>query len=140
MSRNSTDRQLEEGEQDPASTGMRHSDDDAEVASKRNNDLEMQKALEPKAENVSAFKALGWLDRFLAIWILLAIVVGILIGNFVPSAEEGLQKGKFVGVSIPVGMYTLIDEHPMGIHVLTTLIHSHRLAGHDVPNSVQSPV
>lgn len=76
---------------------------DAGTASKENNDLERQEPQQPKAQNVSAFKALGWLDRFLAIWILLAIVVGILIGNFVSGAEEGLQKGQFVGVSIPIG-------------------------------------
>lgn len=54
-------------------------------------------------ENVSAFKALGWLDRLLAIWILLAIIIGILLGNFVPSTGPALQHGKFVGVSVPIG-------------------------------------
>ena len=55
-------------------------------------------------KNISAFKGLGWLDRFLAIWIFLAMVVGILLGNFVPNTEEALNKGKFVGVSVPIGM------------------------------------
>lgn len=55
-------------------------------------------------ENVSAFKALGWLDRFLAVWIFLAMVVGIILGNFVPSTGPALEKGKFVGVSVPIGM------------------------------------
>ncbi|EMC97431.1 hypothetical protein BAUCODRAFT_156109 [Baudoinia panamericana UAMH 10762] len=93
MSRNNTDRQLE-GEQDFASTV--NGPPDAEVASKRNKDLEMQEALGPKAENVAAFKALGWLDRFVAVWILLAIMVGILIGNFVSGAEESLQKSNLM--------------------------------------------
>ena len=51
----------------------------------------------------SAFKALGWLDRFLAVWIFLAMLVGILLGNFVPETGPALQKGKFVGVSVPIG-------------------------------------
>ncbi|KAK5113703.1 hypothetical protein LTR62_003330 [Meristemomyces frigidus] len=77
---------------------------DIDGADKRTTtDVEKQEPLEPKAENVSAFQSLGWLDRFLALWILLAIVVGILIGNFVAGAEEALQKGEFVGVSIPIG-------------------------------------
>jgi ACR3 family arsenite transporter len=54
-------------------------------------------------EQSSAFKALGWLDRLLALWILLAMIIGILLGNFVPSTGPALQKGKFVGVSIPIG-------------------------------------
>lgn len=55
------------------------------------------------AEKSSAFKALGWLDRFLALWIFLAMAVGIMLGNFVPNTGPALQKGKFVGVSVPIG-------------------------------------
>ena len=51
----------------------------------------------------SAFKGLGWLDRFLAVWIFLAMLVGILLGNFVPSTAPAWQRGKFVGVSVPIG-------------------------------------
>jgi hypothetical protein len=54
-------------------------------------------------EQSSAFKALGWLDRLLALWILLAMIIGVLLGNFVPNTGPALQKGKFVGVSIPIG-------------------------------------
>jgi hypothetical protein len=55
----------------------------------------------------SVFKSLGWLDRFLAVWILLAMVIGVLLGNFVPGTGLALDKGKFVGVSVPIGMYTI---------------------------------
>ncbi len=50
------------------------------------------------------FKNLGILDRFLALWIFLAMAIGIILGNFVPSTGPALQKGKFVGVSVPIGM------------------------------------
>lgn len=56
-----------------------------------------------RAEKSSAFKALGWLDRFLALWIFLAMAIGIILGNFVPNTGPALQKGKFVGVSVPIG-------------------------------------
>jgi hypothetical protein len=55
-------------------------------------------------EKESAFKSLGWLDRFLALWIFLAMAIGIILGNFVPNTGPALQKGKFVGVSVPIGM------------------------------------
>lgn len=51
----------------------------------------------------SVYAGLGWLDRLLALWILLAIVVGILLGNFVDGVEDALQRGKFVDVSVPIG-------------------------------------
>lgn len=59
---------------------------------------------EPNAvEHTSAFKNLGILDRFLALWILLAMIIGILLGNFVPKTGPALQRGQFVGVSVPIG-------------------------------------
>lgn len=59
------------------------------------------------SEKDSVFKSLGWLDQFLAVWILLAMIIGILLGNFVPNTGPALQKGQFVRVSIPIGIYTL---------------------------------
>lgn len=56
-------------------------------------------------ERVSAFKSLGILDKFLVLWILLAMIIGILLGNFVSNTGPALQKGKFVGVSVPIGGY-----------------------------------
>ena len=70
------------------------------------------------SEKVSAFKSLGWLDRFLAVWILLAMIVGVLLGNFVPETGPALQKGKFVGVSIPIGM-----PAPSPTTMLSILVH-----------------
>ena len=51
----------------------------------------------------SAYHDLGWLDRLLALWILLSIVAGVLLGNFVEDVGPALQRGKFVGVSVPIG-------------------------------------
>jgi ACR3 family arsenite transporter len=59
-----------------------------------------------QTKHTSAFKQLGLLDRFLAIWIFLAMAIGIILGNFVPSTGPALQRGKFVGVSIPIGAFS----------------------------------
>ena len=59
----------------------------------------------PAAAKESAFKNLGSLDRLLAIWIFLAMLVGILLGNFVPGISSALQKGEFGNVSLPIGEY-----------------------------------
>ena len=70
-------------------------------------DLEGQPEFPDKVEKTpaSSFKSLGILNRFLAIWILLVMAVGIILGNFVPSTGPALQRGQFVGVSIPIGMF-----------------------------------
>jgi arsenite transporter len=66
-------------------------------------DTEKQEVRQDNTKH-SVYKSLGWLDRLLVLWILLAIIVGILLGNFVDSVGPALQKGKFVNVSAPIGM------------------------------------
>ncbi len=69
---------------------------------------------EAPERKTSAFQALGWLDRFLAVWVLLAMVAGVLLGNFVPEVGPALQRGRFVGVSVPIGRYlpTYLPTYP----------------------------
>ncbi|CEL07071.1 Putative Arsenite resistance protein arsB [Aspergillus calidoustus] len=61
----------------------------------------------------SAFNNLGILDRFLVIWIFLAMAIGIILGNFVPSTGPALQRGKFVGVSVPIAIGLLVMMYPI---------------------------
>lgn len=61
--------------------------------------------LEADENDVPILKSLSILDRFLVFWIVLAMALGILLGNFVDSVGPSLQKGKFVGVSVPIGMF-----------------------------------
>jgi ACR3 family arsenite transporter len=62
----------------------------------------------PSNAKVSVFKSLGLLDRFLAVWIFLAMIIGVILGNFVPNTGPALQKGQFVGVSVPIGKETYL--------------------------------
>jgi len=65
----------------------------------------------PVSHKKSVYAGLGWLDRLLALWILLAIIVGMLLGNFVDGVGPALQQGKFVDVSVPIGEKPL-SPHP----------------------------
>ncbi|KAL8666767.1 MAG: hypothetical protein Q9202_001305 [Teloschistes flavicans] len=71
----------------------------------------------------SVIKALGWLDRFLAVWILLAMIIGVLLGNFVEDTGPALQKGKFVGVSIPIALGLLVMMYPILCKVRFEALH-----------------
>ncbi|KAK3372490.1 sodium bile acid symporter family-domain-containing protein [Podospora didyma] len=64
-------------------------------------------------DRLSAFKSLGFLDRFLAVWIFLAMLVGVLLGNFVKDVGPTLQKGTFVGVSLPIAIGLLVMMYPI---------------------------
>lgn len=57
------------------------------------------------------------MDRFLVLWIILAMAIGILLGNMVPSAGPTLQKGEFARVSIPIGAFPLVISRMQGVDV-----------------------
>lgn len=59
------------------------------------------------------FKALSFLDRFLVVWILLAMAIGIVLGNEVPSVGPALQQSTFVGVSVPIAVGLLVMMYPI---------------------------
>ncbi|PYH43218.1 arsenic resistance protein [Aspergillus saccharolyticus JOP 1030-1] len=71
----------------------------------------------------STFQQLAILDRFLALWIFLAMGVGILLGNFVPNTSRALAKGKFVGVSVPIAIGLLVMMYPILCKVRFETLH-----------------
>ncbi|KAI1545421.1 arsenical-resistance protein [Pyrenophora tritici-repentis] len=87
-------------------------------------DLERLQLKEQVAVNTgSVIKGLGWLDRFLALWILLAMIIGVLLGNFVEQTGPALQKGKFVGVSVPIALGLLVMMYPILCKVRYETLH-----------------
>ena len=99
-------------------------------------DLEQQSSPPHTKAKKSVYQSLGWLDRLLALWILLAIIIGILLGNYVDSVGPALQRGKFVQVSVPIGMNLLYE--PQIIFVLRH--NSCWFVSNDVPDPLQSQV
>ncbi|OOQ83788.1 Arsenite resistance protein ArsB [Penicillium brasilianum] len=77
----------------------------------------------PEDRHKSIFHQLGLLDRFLAVWIFLAMLIGILLGNFVPSTGPALQRGKFVGVSVPIAVGLLVMMYPILCKVRYETLH-----------------
>ncbi|WPH04962.1 Hypothetical protein R9X50_00785900 [Acrodontium crateriforme] len=80
------------------------------------NDITDEKTLPP-------FKALSFLDRFLVLWILLAMTAGILLGNLIPSIGTSLQKGTFIGVSVPIAVGLLVMIYPILCKVRFETLH-----------------
>ncbi|KAF2148948.1 arsenical-resistance protein [Myriangium duriaei CBS 260.36] len=89
----------------------------------------------PKHEKIeqktarSVYAGLGWLDRLLALWILLAIIIGMVLGNFVPNIGPALDRGKFVDVSVPIAIGLLVMMYPILCKVKFETLHevfSHR--------------
>ncbi|PYH88669.1 arsenical-resistance protein ACR3 [Aspergillus ellipticus CBS 707.79] len=98
---------------------------DADWSEGRNNNNEEENPNHDTdtADPISAFQQLGMLDRFLAIWIILAMAVGIILGNFVPNTSAALDRGKFMGVSVPIAIGLLVMMYPILCKVRFETLH-----------------
>ena len=57
--------------------------------------------------------AMSRLDRFLPVWIGVAMVVGLLLGRWVPDIAEGLDSIKVSSVSLPIALGLLVMMYPV---------------------------
>lgn len=93
------------------------------LTSQQLQDPEKQSNTDIPPPKTSIYAGLGWLDRFLVIWILLAIIIGILLGNLVEDVGPALQRGKFVDVSIPIVVGLLVMMYPILCKVKYETLH-----------------
>ncbi|KAI8622402.1 arsenite efflux protein-like protein [Chytriomyces sp. MP71] len=61
----------------------------------------------------TVLRKLSWLDRLLPINILIAMVIGTLIGHYVPNAATTLSSGSIAGVSAPIFVGLLVMMYPV---------------------------
>lgn len=71
----------------------------------------------------SAWKGLGWLDRLLALWILLAIIIGMVLGAFVPGIHNALEQSTFASVSAPIAIGLIVMMYPILCKVKYETLH-----------------
>ena len=58
-------------------------------------------------------KRLSTLDKWLPLWIGLAMVAGLLLGRFVPALSDALSAMEVGGISIPIGLGLLVMMYPV---------------------------
>jgi ACR3 family arsenite transporter len=64
-------------------------------------------------EDASVVAELSTLDRFLAVWILLAMALGLVLGRLVPGLNDALASVAIGGISAPIAVGLLIMMYPV---------------------------
>ncbi|KAF4407726.1 MULTISPECIES: ACR3 family arsenite efflux transporter [Streptomyces] len=65
------------------------------------------------SENTSVAAKLSTLDRFLAVWILLAMAAGLGLGRLVPGMNDVLAAVEIGGISLPIALGLLVMMYPV---------------------------
>ncbi|MCX3059450.1 ACR3 family arsenite efflux transporter [Streptomyces beihaiensis] len=67
----------------------------------------------PGTRDASIVGKLSTLDRYLAVWILAAMAVGLGLGRLVPGLDGALAKVEIGGVSLPIAVGLLVMMYPV---------------------------
>lgn len=65
------------------------------------------------SENTEVMRGLSRLDRFLPVWIALAMALGLLLGRTVPGLDDALDTVKIGQVSLPIALGLLLMMYPV---------------------------
>lgn len=62
-------------------------------------------------------RGLGYFEKYLTLWVAVCIVVGVLIGKFIPVFPNALSKFEYAKVSIPVAILIWLMIYPMMVQI-----------------------
>jgi len=68
--------------------------------------------LESKEKHAEKELSLGIWEKYLTLWIALCIVVGLLVGSFLPEFGQFMDSLKFANLSIPIGILLFFMMYP----------------------------
>ncbi|MGO1973613.1 MAG: ACR3 family arsenite efflux transporter [Propionibacteriaceae bacterium] len=81
----------------------------------------------PTAAPHGVMRGMSFLDRWLAAWILLAMVLGLALGRFIPGLNTALEAVKIGEISLPIAIGLLVMMYPVLAKVRYD--ETHRVAG-----------
>ena len=56
---------------------------------------------------------IGVFQRYLSLWVILCMAVGVLIGKFLPGVPAFLNRFEYANVSIPIAILIWLMIYPM---------------------------
>lgn len=67
----------------------------------------------PALTGTPVMRQMSFLDRWLAVWILLAMGAGLLLGRFIPGLNTVLESLSIGGISVPIAVGLLVMMYPV---------------------------
>ena len=57
-------------------------------------------------------RTISFFEKFLPLWVLLCIVIGVLISQIIPGISDALNALKIGGISVPIGICLFLMMYP----------------------------
>ncbi|MFW6288450.1 MAG: arsenic resistance protein, partial [Spirochaetota bacterium] len=67
----------------------------------------------PAPDSPPPKRSIGFFEKYLTVWVIACIVLGVLIGQFLPAAPEFLSGLEYAQVSLPVAVLIWLMIYPM---------------------------
>lgn len=68
-------------------------------------------------ETIIQKKGLGFFEKYLTLWVILCIIAGILIGQYMPIIPKTLNRFEYYNVSLPVAVLIWLMIYPMMLKI-----------------------
>ncbi len=65
----------------------------------------------------SAKSGIGFFERYLSVWVILCMALGVLIGKYLPSVPDFLSRFEYERVSVPIAILIWLMIYPMMLKV-----------------------
>ncbi len=62
-------------------------------------------------------QGIGFFERYLTVWVIICMVIGVLIGKFIPAIPSFLGQFEYANVSIPIAILIWLMIYPMMMKV-----------------------
>ena len=73
--------------------------------------------IEKQTDNRQSNSGISIFQKYLTVWVILCMIVGVLIGKFLPAIPAFLNKLSVAGISIPIAILIWIMIYPMMMKV-----------------------
>ena len=60
---------------------------------------------------------ISFFQRYLTVWVIVCMLIGIMLGHFLPGMKEALNHLEYAGISIPMAVLIWIMIYPMMMKV-----------------------
>lgn len=62
-------------------------------------------------------QSIGFFEKYLTVWVMLCMAVGILVGKYLPGIPDFLEKMEFSGQNIPIAILIWVMIYPMMLKI-----------------------